>query len=474
MRHGDIFAKVMETFGGDVASPTEVVATWVSGEPGTSCTVQHLTKGALEGFLRHVPQKGHGMLQKFVPPFGGKASLLRTDWSPHHQSVELRTNWYSTTDFKRPLAERLATFEGGVRHVSVAYELNHHLHATAERLNREIAACFNAHELEPCKVWRLQASWRPAADGRLCFGWGSRIETVPTDATGFLEDDAGEGLSDALTESVASSAAPRFRKPTALRKGVRVVADGSIFHIPLPGMASFEPPSWWREDELDGITNLLPSATAPRRAPTLGKVWRHEAVQRAIYPAEEGAPPPFPVLPPHPQAPRDAKPSPRASRGHLRHRDGPGSQSARSVRGSDGKSSLLAVPAKVATSARDRIESDTELTHSMPAASAEATGEAPPRRHTSSEVGVQQHKSQRAPQDDPEASALELPPLRPPLVVAVRESIPRDSGSDTADFTLPTLPRSMVRAASRHVEQQQGFYTPRAKMARAGSVRHWK
>ena len=42
-------------------------------------------------------------------------------------------------------------------------------------------------------------------------------------------------------------------------------ADGSIFHIPLPGMTSFREPTWWHADKAVsiGVTNPLPSATEP-------------------------------------------------------------------------------------------------------------------------------------------------------------------------------------------------------------------
>ena len=111
VHRSDMLTKVAAAMMAGSSHGHEIVATWVSAEPGDPTSrVLHLTRDTMEKFLRHVPDKGHGVLQKWVPPFGGRACLLRTEWSPHHHAVELRTNWRPLYDLKVELGRRLATF----------------------------------------------------------------------------------------------------------------------------------------------------------------------------------------------------------------------------------------------------------------------------------------------------------------------------------------------------------------------------
>ena len=93
VRRGDLNQTIMEAFTSHCVNDSELVATWVSGEPNELCRVLHLTKATLHQFLAYLPDKGHGLLQRWTAPFGGRNALLRTEWSPHHFSLELCTNW---------------------------------------------------------------------------------------------------------------------------------------------------------------------------------------------------------------------------------------------------------------------------------------------------------------------------------------------------------------------------------------------
>lgn len=92
---GDVVERICTLFCSGAKHKDDVVGTFVQGEPGADCQVLHLTASSLEKFMKHVPDKGHGVLQRWVPPFGGHAALLRTDWSPHFFGLDMRVNWHS-------------------------------------------------------------------------------------------------------------------------------------------------------------------------------------------------------------------------------------------------------------------------------------------------------------------------------------------------------------------------------------------
>ena len=193
------------------------------------------------------------------------------------------------------MAARLATFDGSVRHVTITSVVNQNLHAKVEHLNTEIARRINVLEHESnCKVWSLQCHFKPCADGHVRFIFCSKLALEQVDHTGYaVEPDPLENPSiNTSILSQISQDAP-FKAPVAKKwDGKPTPADGSIFHIPLPGMTSFREPSWWGAEKLVGITNLLPSATAPTPRPTLPKVWKMEKVQHSIFPSLP--PPPTP------------------------------------------------------------------------------------------------------------------------------------------------------------------------------------
>lgn len=93
VRRGDVSETITKAFTSQCTSDQDLVATWVSGNPDEPCKVLHLTKDTLHRFLAHMPDKTHGVLQRWVAPFGGRSTLVRTDWSPHYFSLEQCTNW---------------------------------------------------------------------------------------------------------------------------------------------------------------------------------------------------------------------------------------------------------------------------------------------------------------------------------------------------------------------------------------------
>lgn len=282
VRRGDTKETILHAFCAHCRSEHEIVATWVSGAPGTECRVLHLTKATLAKFLSYMPEKGHGVLQRWVAPVANKSTLLRTDWSPHYFAVEMCTNWHSTTDPKLPLGQRLATFEGNVRHVSLTTVINQSLHAKVEQQHRVIADAIG-DAMPAGKVWRLQANFKPGADGCVHFIWCSVLAIEAVDAHGFVDSRIGAApapapapappppleaspphspdgggtastaTSPALSPKIGRTPAPPsqlYRKPrTRGWHGRPVACDGSIFHIPLPGMTTFRPPTWWQADQ---------------------------------------------------------------------------------------------------------------------------------------------------------------------------------------------------------------------------------
>lgn len=273
VRRGDVVDKIIDSFCAHATSEQDLVATWVSGPPGENCRVLHLTKKTLAQFLAFIKhtQKGHGVLQRWCAPFGGHSTMLRTEWSPHYFGLDQCTNWHPVSDQRQPLGERLATFEGECRHVTRTSVVNENLHRKVEQLNAEIARRIDEQQ-QSAKVWQLQCNWKPCADGAVRLIWCSRLVLEPTAHDGFAIDrEEIEGVSASLTSSAfTAEPAERFVAPVAAKwDGGSTPCDGSIFHIPLPGMTSFREPTWWRAERLVGITNLLPSATAPGAKPSL-------------------------------------------------------------------------------------------------------------------------------------------------------------------------------------------------------------
>eukprot|EP00966_Prymnesium_polylepis_P145891 3370339-Prymnesium_polylepis.1 len=167
IRHAGIMERIETAMGSDAAGPNEVIAVWMAGEPGEPSIVLHLTKTSLHHFLTNVPDKGHGILQRFVKPFGGHNSLVRSVRTPHHFALDFRVNWYATTDTRIPLAQRLATFEGGVRHVNTS-AVNRHLHGEAEQASETVMDAVDAVYCQRwMKVWSLTLNFKLDADACL-------------------------------------------------------------------------------------------------------------------------------------------------------------------------------------------------------------------------------------------------------------------------------------------------------------------
>ena len=158
----DVHEYILNRFTSPDMGEGEVVATYTAGEPGSSCSVIYLTRATLEPFLRNVPNKGHGLLQRWVAPFGGHATMLRTDWSPHYFGLDMRVNWHAVADSRQPLSHRLATFDGGVRHVTATSSVNRHLWDQVGWLNCSIAESLDS-VLKPAEKVRISTLNLPRA-----------------------------------------------------------------------------------------------------------------------------------------------------------------------------------------------------------------------------------------------------------------------------------------------------------------------
>ena len=192
-------------------------------------------------------------------------------------------------DARKPLAQRLATFEGQVRHVTITSNVNRRLKANVESMSTMLARRVDAHH-PGTKVWHLQCNFKPCADGTARVIWCSRLVSEPIDDTGFAIDRTQDGL-DAPNSNTSSAVfglgvPEKFKAPIARSwHGQVTPRDGSIFHMPLPGMTTFREPTWWASDQAVGITNLLPSATDPPLRRPLPRVWRIHELQESIYAA---------------------------------------------------------------------------------------------------------------------------------------------------------------------------------------------
>ena len=347
---------------------------------------------------------------------------------------------------RQPLAQRLATFDGPVRHVSVTSVVNQNLHSKVEQLNLEIARRLN--ELQgtgKTKVWHLQCNFKPCADGQVRFIWCSKIAIEQTDSTGFAiePDDFDSLMSSTLTNSGYS--APYYGPRAQKWDGAPTPCDGSCFHIPSPGMVSFREPSWWGAEKLVGVTNPLAE--------------------------EDLVPPPPPGLPDARSSASSLASSPRAG-GSLAASprgggDGFGAAAARaSPRAKPTKASKATMPtlwrvdkvqtaiyASAAEPLRARAKRPTPRTH-VPPAVAPAEEPVQPPSGTSAEA--------------PAAAGLPAVPGATPRGGAPSSGSCGASPRATDAAALPplsgdVLPRSMVRAVHLYqtTAQPSGLYTPR-------------
>lgn len=146
VRRGDLNQTIMEAFTSHCVNDSELVATWVSGEPDALCRVLHLTKATLHQFLAYLPDKGHGLLQRWTAPFGGRNSLLRTEWSPHHFSLELCSNWKAVSANDAPADSPLNSRFVRAMRESVASRRRGAYHAGSTRTHRCTPTRAHAHE----------------------------------------------------------------------------------------------------------------------------------------------------------------------------------------------------------------------------------------------------------------------------------------------------------------------------------------
>ena len=114
----NVFDKVRAAFCDGLRHVNDIAAVWAGGAPGSPARILHITRDNLLPFLLEMPDKGHGVLQRWITPTTEHNTLVRAMWTPHVFELECRQNSLSMHDHRHPLAERLATFEGDRPHVS--------------------------------------------------------------------------------------------------------------------------------------------------------------------------------------------------------------------------------------------------------------------------------------------------------------------------------------------------------------------
>ena len=140
--------------------------------------------------------------------------------------------------------------------------VNQNLFARTETLSASMAQRIDS--LYPgSKVWRLQLNLKPCADGLVRLIWCSKLVQEATDAGGFVADLQENLESPSIasnSSSVYATGGSKYQAPLARSwHGGVTPCDGSIFHMPLPGMTTFREPSWWKADHSIsiGVTNPL-------------------------------------------------------------------------------------------------------------------------------------------------------------------------------------------------------------------------
>jgi hypothetical protein len=174
IRQTGIAERIIQAMAGN-AKPNDLVAIWVGGEPSAPSVVLHLTKQHLSLFLTQVPDKGHGVLQRFVKPFGGHNGIYRAERTPHHFAIDYKVNWYTTSDQRVKMSDRLATFEGGVRHVSEG-AVNKHVHDAVESSCLRLVNAMDTMLRPSKKVWRMVVNFKQDEHGTFWLCYCSRYD----------------------------------------------------------------------------------------------------------------------------------------------------------------------------------------------------------------------------------------------------------------------------------------------------------
>ena len=98
-------------------SEEEVVAQWMTPTQGGEITAEFFNKQTLHDFLTKRKKRGHGVLQKFVPPAGANVATIQAIWTPHLVLVEKRQNTQQLDDNRLDMGPRCITYEGPL-HIS--------------------------------------------------------------------------------------------------------------------------------------------------------------------------------------------------------------------------------------------------------------------------------------------------------------------------------------------------------------------
>ena len=207
----NVFDKVRAAFCDGLRHANDIAAVWAGGAPGSPARILHITRDNLLPFLLEMPDKGHGVLQRWITPTTEHNTLVRAMWTPHVFELECRQNSLSMHDHRHPLAERLATFEGDRPHVSTytpsSGRINQHVldqsaayateaaRALDERCAQFLAArnSFRRAILSPrnlptppahshalrytaSRVWRLVLTFKADARGAVWLCWCSKLQ----------------------------------------------------------------------------------------------------------------------------------------------------------------------------------------------------------------------------------------------------------------------------------------------------------
>ncbi|KAL1503079.1 hypothetical protein AB1Y20_011144 [Prymnesium parvum] len=315
LRQAGLRERIEEAMGAAQAQEDDVLAVWMTAAPGECSHVRHLTKAALHDFLRSGPDKGHGVLQRFVRPIGGHNSAVRTVRTPHYFNLECRTNWYAVTDARVPLAERLATFEGAVRHVKTS-SLRRNLHleveACAAAAVEAIDRLFSENKL---KVWVAALSFKFDSEATLFLCGCSQLTLAEFDEAGYYVGVRSDQTIDAQMGLTRPSAVGVRKDSTSTPRLSRAASPIPSVASPIPSVAS---PNRSVASPIPSVASPIPSVASPipvlpSAIPAVASPTASLAPPAAASPTSLHAASPSPPAAASPCPPPAASPSPPAA-----------------------------------------------------------------------------------------------------------------------------------------------------------------
>ncbi|CAE7185113.1 unnamed protein product, partial [Symbiodinium necroappetens] len=243
-------------------------------------TIEYLNEAQLHDFLfNRQREKGSGLLQKFLEPFGDRNNMIRALWSPKVCLLERRLNCLNLNDTRYDMYERAVTFEGPDFHSEVtpvrgSILANKVLHI-AETIVQHVKGATN----DRVDITRLALNFKVDHKDHLHFLFASSVRLSA--ATGALPLEVNTKLQ--VPENIHRAQSVSRVAPAILLRSCSCPTCQEKVHEEMLFDVSYKVIMEYEEQRLSAAKTLLPEAGS---SPRLEEV--PEALQR-LHPRLQAA-----------------------------------------------------------------------------------------------------------------------------------------------------------------------------------------